>query len=64
MSGCLRTLATTLQVENLLAEIEAAEEEESAMSGEPLDSRCRMLERLASEVSRLNFYAAKGAVCR
>jgi hypothetical protein len=43
-------------------EIETAEEEEVGMSGEALDSRCRMLERLASEVSRLGYYATKGKV--
>lgn len=32
------------------------------MSGDALDSRCRMLERLAGEVSRLNYHAAKGKV--
>ena len=32
------------------------------MSGEALDSRCRTLERLASEVSRLSYHAAKGKV--
>jgi len=43
-------------------EIETAEEEEVGMGGEALDSRCRMLERLASEVSRLGYYATKGKV--
>ena len=54
-SGCM-------QVESLLVEIETAEEGETGMGDEALDARCRMLERLASEVSRLGYYATKGKV--
>lgn len=50
------------QVETLLTEIEGTGEGFDDMSGEALDSRCRTLERLASEVSRLSYYAAKGKV--
>lgn len=51
-----------MQVESLLAEVEALDEKEAGNENEALDGRCRMLERLASEVSRLSFYAAKGQV--
>ena len=51
-----------MQVEKLLAEVEAAEEEENSLAGEALDGRARMLERLASEVSRLNYYSTRGKV--
>lgn len=37
-----------------------------AAEGEPpeaLEGRCRLLDRVASEVSRLQFYAARGQVC-
>ena len=63
-----------MQVEKLLAEISAMEEggarpgsarTGSAKSGgaaADLDARVRMFERLASEVARLNFYAARGKV--
>ena len=51
-----------MQVEGLLGEVEGAGQEEGDMSGEALDSRCRMLERLSSEVSRLNYHAAQGKV--
>ena len=52
-----------MKVESLLSEVEVLDEEEAGTSPEALDNRCRMLERLASEVSRLTFYAAKGTVC-
>jgi len=57
-----------VQIEKLLAEIEAMEAHESsdktAGSGGwgSLDARVRMFERLASEVARLNFYAVRGKV--
>ncbi|CAL5225975.1 g8777 [Coccomyxa viridis] len=53
------------QVENLLAEISAMEDRgtkgrpESA-GGSPLEARVRIFERLATEVARLKFYAARG----
>ena len=43
-------------------EVESTDQSEAEMSGDALDSRCRTLERLASEVSRLGYYAAKGKV--
>ncbi len=53
-------------MEKLLAEIsgmEAGQRPGSATSGGAgLDARVRMFERLASEVARLNFYAARGQV--
>ena len=53
----------SIQVENLLAEIENEEaSSEGVDSTQTQDNRCRSLERLASEISRLNFYYAKGQV--
>ena len=49
-------------MESLLTEIDAAGNGDEGMSGDILDNRCRMLERLASEVSRLSYFAAKGKV--
>lgn len=55
-----------LQVEKLLAEIQAMEGQSSgkasALKQGSLDARVRMFERLASEVARLNFYAVRGKV--
>jgi len=45
------------KVEKLLVEVEAGA---SPLTGADLDSRARLLERVASEVSRLNFYCNKG----
>lgn len=61
-----------MQIEKLLAEIEAMEAHKSpdkAAAGggggrSGLDARVRMFERLASEVARLNFYAVRGKVGR
>jgi len=52
-----------LQVEKLLEEVDASAGSTSGAppSPEALDSRVRLYERVASEVSRLNFHAAKGA---
>jgi hypothetical protein len=54
-----------VQVEKLLAEVDAAEAEAMSPRAGPasaLDARTRMFERLASEISRLNFYIARGKV--
>ena len=55
-----------VQVEKLLAEIQAMEEQSSgrasALKQSSLEARVRMFERLASEVARLNFYAVRGKV--
>jgi hypothetical protein len=48
-----------LQVEKLLEEVAASENTASI----DLDSRCRLLERVAGEVSRLSFQASRGKVC-
>lgn len=53
------------QVEKLLAEVGAAEAEARSPRVGPsagLDARSRMLERLASEISRLSFHVARGKV--
>ena len=54
-----------LQVEKLLSEISSMEnggkqQRPDSASASPLESRARILERLASEVARLNFYTARG----
>lgn len=55
-----------VQVEKLLAEIQAMEGQSPEKPGgrhrSSLDARVRMFERLASEVARLNFYAVRGKV--
>ena len=58
------TLGLSAQVEKLLEEVDASADSVSGAappSPEALDSRVRLYERVASEVSRLNFHAAKGA---
>ena len=54
---------TCAQVEKLLEEVDASNAAGggTVSSPEALDSRVRLYERVASEVSRLNFHAAKGA---
>ena len=47
------------KVEKLLVEVE---QHSIDVSGASLDARSRLLERVASEVSRLNFYCNKGRV--
>ena len=49
------------QVEKLLEEVDASAAAATVESPEALDARVRLYERVASEVSRLNFHAAKGA---
>ena len=54
-----------LQVEKLLSEISSLEkggkqQRPDSASSSLLESRVRVFERLASEVARLNFYAARG----
>lgn len=57
-----------VQVEKLLAEIQAMEGQSPEKPGgrhrSSLDARVRIFERLASEVARLNFYAVRGKVGR
>ena len=49
-------------MEKLLEEVDASTVATGTSSSpEALDSRIRLYERVASEVSRLNFHAAKGA---
>jgi len=50
------------KVDKLLGEVRAAGGASEAASPEELESRCRLLDRVASEVSRLQFYAARGQV--
>ncbi len=49
------------QVEKLLDEVEAASPNAGSGSGADLDARVRLYERVASKVSRLQFYAARGS---
>lgn len=50
------------QVEKLLAEVDAleAQQVDDNLTAEALDSRTRLYERVASEVSRLKYFLAKG----
>ena len=59
--SCSLPPGPALQVEKLLGEVGQLPQEvaTSPMSNETLDERCRMLERLASEVSRLHYNAAR-----
>ncbi len=47
-------------MEKLLGEVRPLDG--NAASSDELDAHGRLLERVASEVARLNFYAAKGKV--
>ena len=51
-----------MQVEKLLAEVNAleAQQTDSSLTSEELDTRTRLYERVASEVSRLRYFLAKG----
>ena len=50
------------QVEKLLAEVDALERQQvgDSLTPEALDTRTRLYERVASEVSRLKYFLAKG----
>ncbi|KAL4854271.1 Conserved oligomeric Golgi complex subunit 2 [Chlorella vulgaris] len=48
------------KVDKLLGEVKAAGEVSSGCAPEDLEAHCRLLDRVASEVSRLQFYAARG----
>lgn len=50
------------KVEKLLIEVEQQLSGDLRASDGTLESRTRLLERVASEVSRLNFYCNKGKV--
>lgn len=54
-----------MQVEKLLGEVSQLPQDvaTSPLTNEALDERCRMLERLASEVSRLHYNAARAQAC-
>lgn len=60
-------LCTTLlvQVEKLLGEVQSpmGSNGQSLVADDELEGRCRLLDRVCGEVSRINFYAAKGQVC-
>jgi hypothetical protein len=61
-ASCDRHGLSCAQVEKLLEEVDASTAPGGTSSSpEALDSRIRLYERVASEVSRLNFHAAKGA---
>lgn len=49
-------------MEKLLAEVDAleAQQADDSLTSEALDSRTRLYERVASEVSRLKYFLAKG----
>ena len=50
-----------MQVEKLAAEVDAlGDPADSGGDGDALDARARVAERLAGEVARLNFHAARG----
>lgn len=58
-----RDLANSaIQVEKLLAEVDALETQQrnDSLTSEALDNRTRLYERVASEVSRLKYFLAKG----
>lgn len=56
------TFIPVLQVEKLLAEVDAliAQQGHDNLTQDALDSRTRLYERVASEVSRLKYFLAKG----
>jgi len=56
------TSIPALQVEKLLAEVDAliAQQGHDNLTRDALDSRTRLYERVASEVSRLKYFLAKG----
>lgn len=61
-----------LQVEKLMGEVQPLGHgggssgleggSEAAVAPEDLEGQCRLLDRVCSEVSRLNFFSAKGQV--
>ena len=51
-----------VQLESLLQKIEGEDDSNEDADSSRATDRCRSLERLASEISRLNFYYTKGQV--